>query len=71
MWRKAKTGVIVESYKEVEKKVRNMIRHAKKKYEKKLLEGGNDSKARRKFFSYIKRRTKTCSTVGPFRTPEG
>ena len=71
LWRKAKTGVDVESYKEVEKKVRNMIRHAKKKYEKKLSEGGNDSKARRKFFSYIKRRTKTRSTVGPFRTPEG
>ena len=71
MWHKAKASVDVDKYKEVEKKVRNMIRQAKKKYEKKLSEGGNDGKARRKFFAYIKRRTKTRSTVGPFKAPDG
>ena len=71
MWHKAKAGVDVDKYKEVEKKVRNMIRQAKKKYEKKLSEGGNDGKARRKFFAYIKRRTKPRSTVGPFKAPDG
>ena len=71
MWHKAKAGVDIDRYKEVERKVRNMIRQAKKKYEKKLSKGGNDGKARRKFFAYIKRRTKTRSSVGPFKTRDG
>ena len=71
MWQKAKVGVNVEQHKEVEKKVRNLIRHAKKRYEKKLSEGGNDGNSKRKFFGYIKSRTKARSTVGPFKTPDG
>ena len=64
LWHKAKSGVDVDSYKEVEKKVRNMIRHAKKKYEKKLSEGGNNGKARRKFFASSRGRPKLAQLSG-------
>ena len=71
LWQKAKTGVEVDRYKEAEKRVRNMIRHAKKRYEKKLSEGGNDGKSKRKFFAYIKKKTKTRSTIGPLKNAAG
>ena len=71
MWQKAKAGVNVDEYKKVERKVRNLIRHAKKRYEKKLSEGGNDGRSRRNFFAYIKKKTKTRSSIGPLMNAAG
>jgi hypothetical protein len=56
---------MMEEYREADKKVRNLIRNAKRRFEKKLAtgKGGNN----RPFFSYIKKKTKSRSSVGPLK----
>ena len=71
LWRAAKQGVEVEKYKEAEKKVRNMIRNAKRNFEKKLAGGGEDGQSKRQFFSYVKMKTKSRAGVGPLRDETG
>jgi hypothetical protein len=44
MWKKLKNGLIWEEYMKVEKEVRNMIREAKRRFEKELAAGGDTDK---------------------------
>jgi len=69
MWQRAKSGRGVEEYREQEKRVKNMIRKAKRQYEKKLAEGGNKNK--KPFFAYVKRKTKSRQGVGPLKRGDG
>ena len=71
LWRAAKQEVEVEKYREAEKKVRNMIRNAKRNFEKKLAGGGEEGQSKRQFFSYVKMKTKSRAGVGPLRDETG
>ena len=72
LWTKAKSGEQVDEYNKVEKDVRRMIRNAKRKYEKKLAEGGcKDGVQKRRFYAYVKQRTKTRPAIGPLKNSEG
>jgi Reverse transcriptase (RNA-dependent DNA polymerase)/Endonuclease-reverse transcriptase len=56
-------------YKAVEKKVRNMIRNAKRRLERKLaLENGDNSKP---FYAYLKSKLKNKTPVGPLKLRDG
>ena len=65
LWRRDRGRGISEEYKEMEKSVKNMIRNAKRKYEKKLADtkSGNN----RQFYAYVKRKTKSRPTIGPLK----
>lgn len=67
LWRTVKGGVITEEYRKLDKRVKNMIRSAKRKMEKKLADGGGNKKS---FFAYIKRKTKSRTSVGPLKDKE-
>ena len=72
LWAKAKMGEAVQEYKQEERLVRNLIRNAKRKFERKLAEGaGNDGVAKRKFFAYVRQRTKTRPSIGPLKNEVG
>ena len=72
LWTKAKHGENREEYEKEEKRVRKMIRNAKRKHEKKLADGGGkDSAAKRQFYAYVKQRTKTRPSIGPLKDKEG
>ena len=58
-------GGITEEYLEANKKVKNMIRNAKRRFEKKLADGEGGNK--RPFFAYIKRKTKSRPRIGPLK----
>jgi hypothetical protein len=56
LWNTAKHGENVDAYKQTEKKVRNLIRNAKRKLERKLAaENGGNSKP---FYAYLKSKLK-------------
>jgi hypothetical protein len=62
----------VAEYKEVEKKLRNMIRNAKRNFEKKIEKGtGSEQSNKRKFFAYIKLKTKSRAGIGPLKDGAG
>ncbi len=44
MWKKLRNGLIREEYMKVEKEVRNVIRKAKRRFEKELAAGGDTNK---------------------------
>ncbi len=44
MWKKLRNGLIREEYMKVEKEVRNMIRKAKRGFEKEMAAGGDANK---------------------------
>jgi hypothetical protein len=69
MWKRVREGQITEEYKKVEKEVKNMIRKAKRRFEKKLAAGGDGNK--RPFFAYVKQRTKSRAAVGPLKDGSG
>jgi hypothetical protein len=69
LWARAKEGNGMEEYKREEKRVKNMIRNAKRKFEKRLADGGKGNS--RPFYAYIKRRTKARPTVGPLKDGQG
>jgi hypothetical protein len=69
LWKVVKDGQITEEYKRVEKSVKNMIRKAKRKFERKLAAGGEAN--RRPFFAYVKQKTKTRLAVGPLKDQSG
>ena len=72
MWQKAKRGVDVDQYREEERRVRNMIRKAKRKFEKKIADGScKDSVAKRKFYAYVKQKTKSRPSIGPLKAEDG
>jgi hypothetical protein len=71
-WRLAKQGQNVEEYKEEERKLRNMIRNAKRNFERKIARGcGSEQANKRRFFSYIKQKTKTRTGIGPLKDGMG
>ena len=63
LWGKGRGGVS-EEYKKPEKKVKNMIRNAKRSYEKKLATDNNN---KRPFYAYLRGKTKARTPVGPLR----
>ena len=72
LWTRAKVGEQVEEYNKVEKDVKKMIRTAKRKFEKKLAEGGGkDGVQKRRFYAYVKQRTRTRPSIGPLKDREG
>ena len=72
LWKKAKHGDQLEEYKAVEKKTRNLIRSAKRRFEKRLAdEGERNGGNKRQFFAYIKQRTKSRPSIGPLKDAAG
>ena len=69
LWKKAKGGGSKEEYEAAAKKVKNLIRAAKRSMEKKLAHDKNGNK--KHFFSYIKRKTKSKPGIGPIADPTG
>jgi hypothetical protein len=69
LWRTCRDRIPTDEYKDSEKKVRNLIRNAKKRFEKKLASGNGGQK--RPFFAYIKKRTQSRPSVGPLKTEDG
>ena len=68
LWTKAKKGEGVEEYRKEKKNVRNMIRNTKRNFEKRIADGSaKDGRDKRKFFAYVKQRTKCRSSVGPLK----
>jgi hypothetical protein len=65
LWRQVRGGGLTEEYKEVDNKVKNLIRNVKRRFEKKLAnkEGGSN----RSFLAYIKRKTKSRPCIGPLK----
>jgi len=68
IWRKERNKDLPE-YKEMEKNVKNLIRNAKRNYEKKLATQSKDNS--RPFYSYLKRKTKCRTSVGPIKDKNG
>ena len=72
LWTKARQGENRDEYMKEEKKVRRMIRNAKRKHEKRLAGGGGkDSTIKRQFYAYVKQRTRTRPSIGPLKNKEG
>jgi hypothetical protein len=65
MWPKFKGKQNQEEYKQQEKLTRNLIRNAKKKFERRLADGGGKNK--KPFYAYVKTKTKTRQSVGPLK----
>jgi hypothetical protein len=69
LWATAKHGENVEAYREAERMVKNQIRNAKRKLEKKLAtENGGNSKP---FYAYLKSKLKNKTPVGPLKNKQG
>jgi hypothetical protein len=64
LWKKAK-GRCVEEYEAADREVKQMIRNAKRNFEKRLA-GGNGGNSR-PFYAYIKRKTKSRPGIGPLK----
>jgi hypothetical protein len=65
LWRRDRGRGLSDEYKDMEKKVKNMIRSAKRKYEKKLADSKSGNN--RQFYAYVKRKTKSRPTIGPLK----
>ena len=69
MWKGERSHAVSEEYKAMEKKVKRMIRSAKRSHEKRLAnENGGNSKP---FYAYVKGKTRSRVTVGPLKNQEG
>ncbi len=69
LWKQAKSRAGMEEYKAAVKEVNNMVRNAKRRWEKKLA--SDKMKNSKPFYAYVKKRTKTRTTVGPIRSRDG
>jgi hypothetical protein len=69
MWTKVKGRADQSEYKMQEKITRNLIRNAKKKFERRLADGGGQNK--KPFYAYVKTRTKVRQSVGPLKDKSG
>jgi hypothetical protein len=69
LWKKAKYGQATDEYEATSRDLKNKIRAAKRKMEKKLATA--DSRNKKPFYNYVKNKTKTCESVGPQKTPDG
>ena len=65
IWKRDKERYDKTEYKAQETLTRNLIRNAKRRYEKKLASGGDNHK--RQFFAYVKQRTKSRPSIGPLK----
>jgi hypothetical protein len=68
LWKKAKRVSGVEEYREADKKVKNMIRTAKRNYENRLANEKGSSN--RPFYANVKKKTKSRSMIGPLKDKE-
>jgi Reverse transcriptase (RNA-dependent DNA polymerase)/Endonuclease-reverse transcriptase len=72
LWRQAKEGQNVTEYKAAEKAVKNQIRNAKRKFERDIAKGcGSEQANKKRFFSYIKKKTKSRPGIGPLKDGGG
>jgi len=69
IWKTIRGGPVTDEYRQAEKKVRNLIRNSKRKFEKKLAAGGGGSN--RPFFAYIKQKTQSRPSIGPLKNSDG
>jgi Reverse transcriptase (RNA-dependent DNA polymerase)/Endonuclease-reverse transcriptase len=69
MWKKESGRNVSAEYKNVEKQVRNMIRHAKRNLERKLATENNGNS--KPFYAYLKSKTKSRMPVGPLKDNNG
>jgi hypothetical protein len=69
VWAKVKGKADQAEYKAQEKITRNLIRNAKKKFERKLADGGGQNK--KPFYAYVKTKTKARQSVGPLKDKRG
>jgi hypothetical protein len=67
LWKKTGRGVPNNEYIKAEKKLRNLIRNAKRNFDKKLAKSHGNSKP---FYAYLKKKTSTRAAVGPLRGPD-
>ena len=65
IWKKVRNMADKKEFTEQEKITRNLIRNAKRKFEKKLASGNGGNS--RPFFSYVKQRTKSRPSIGPLK----
>ena len=69
LWKAVKGGTGRQAYEEAARKVKNMIRSAKRGLEKRLArEKSGNSKP---FYNYVKKKTTAKSTIGPLRKSDG
>ena len=69
LWKKVKNGGSKEEYEQAAKKVKNLIRSAKRSMEKKLA---NEKEGNKKpFYNYIKKKTKNRAGIGPIAKENG
>ena len=71
LWKKAKHGNDADKreYEEMERKVKNLIRNAKRGLEKRLAE--DKSTNSKPFYSYVKKKTKGRAGIGPLKKSSG
>ena len=67
LWNEHKGGPIPDEYKKMDNRLKKRIRKAKRKFEKDLSDGKN----KRRFFKYVKKKTKTRESVGPLKDSAG
>ena len=65
LWKQDKHKADKREYIEQEKKTRNLIRNAKRRFEKRLASGNGGNN--RPFFSYVKQKTKCRPSIGPLK----
>lgn len=68
LWKRAKHGEDAAEYREAEKRLKKMIRNAKRNFEKRLSEEKDN---KRPFYSYVKVKTKSRQAVGPLKGDQG
>jgi hypothetical protein len=69
LWQKERSSNISAEYQEMERKVRNLIRNAKRSLERKLArENSGNSKP---FYAYLKAKTKNRTPVRPLKDASG
>ena len=68
LWRQERTATPSAVYRDTEKKVKNLIRNAKRAYERRLANNTGNS---RPFYAYLKRKTKNKTSVGPLKDKNG
>jgi hypothetical protein len=72
LWSQAKQGQKCDEYKAAEKEVRNMIRNAKRRFEHDIAKGcGSEQTNKKRFFAYIKQKTKSRAGIGPLKDSSG
>jgi hypothetical protein len=69
LWRTCRDRIPTDEYKEAEKRIRNLIRNVKRRFEKKFASGNGGQK--RQFFAYIKKKTQSRPSVGPLKAEDG